>query len=188
MFKFGKDQKLIQRMLYDMFYTKVYKTAYFITKDPHLSQDILQETFIKAFNYYDTLQDKAKIESWMMSIATRTAIDVLRKKNKFNFSPLEEDLIDEFSMKNKVRESKVETEVEKRFLKKYIWEQIYTLPPEYRVVIVLKYIHGMKETEIADTLNIKLGTVKSRVHRAKSKMREAMERAEIRESIEGEIL
>lgn len=182
--KFRKKENDIQKLLYELFHRRVYKTAYFITKDPHVSQDILQETFIKAFRNIDSLADIEKAGAWLSSIATRTAIDTLRKQKRWNHSPLEDDLIESQSAFKEMASS-VETEIEKNILKQNMWVQINQLSPEYRAVIVLKYIQGLKEQEIADFLNVKVGTVKSRLHRAKSKMRSTIEKSE---DPEGEVL
>ncbi|WNF35041.1 RNA polymerase sigma factor [Bacillaceae bacterium IKA-2] len=182
--KFSKQDNEVQRLLYDMYYLRVYKTAYFITKDIHLSQDILQETFIKAFNRYDDLKDKEKVGAWLSSIAARTAIDALRSKKRRAYLPLENSLFDKKSV-NEQRISSVEQEVERNILKEKIWDHIDQLPSEYRVVIVLKYIHEMKDQEISDYLNIKVGTVKSRLHRAKYKMISSIKEVE---ELKGEFL
>ncbi|MDG5790163.1 RNA polymerase sigma factor [Evansella sp. AB-P1] len=160
-----------------MYYKKVYNTAYFITKDPQLSQDIMQDSFIKAFDKIDSLKDKEKLESWLISITTRTTIDALRKNKLRNHISIEE-----YNATNPGNSyNSVEYEVESIFLKKELREHLDGLPYDYRVVVLLRYIHEFKIHEISETLSIGEGTVKTRLHRAKKKLKEKLGKSSVLE-------
>src|SRR5690606_3748211 len=134
-----------------------------ITKDTHLSHDIVQETFIKAFKHIDRVKEPNKIGAWLSVIASRTSLDVLKKHK--NHSSILVDL------NKKQTEVVPENECDKFIMKLTVREKINELSPQHRVVIMLKYIKDMKETEIAENIGISIGTVKSRLNRAKIKLK-----------------
>jgi len=163
-----------ERIIFELFYEKIYKTAYFMTKDPHMSQDIAQESFIKAFKKIDTIKEPSKISAWLGTIATNTSLDYLRKRNRFNDIAVEEEHID-YITENNSRVSSVERLVELKYLKKTIQENMSLLRPEYKQILILKFEYGLKEKDISRLLGISEGTVKSRYHRAKQQLRVKLE-------------
>lgn len=167
-----KNEDEAKRVIFELFYNKVYQTAYFITRDPYLAQDVLQESFIKAFHYLDQLESGDKLEKWLTTITTRTAIDLLRKRKVWNGIPVDDQYL--HSLLEHPNHS-VEAEVEKGILKEWVKKGISELKPEYRAVIILKYILDLKDQEIADILNENIGTVKTRIFRAKKKLRDQLQ-------------
>lgn len=164
-----------------MFYKRVYDTAYFITKDQHLSQDVVQETFFKAFRKMHTLKDGGKLGAWLGTIATTTSLDLLRKAKQRNDTVVDDVYMNAIISKNQTATS-VEKIVEEKFIKEQLQSYVSKLtPPEYRQVVVLKYEYELKDEEIALELEISVGTVKSRLHRAKSKLRSLLERKHVKE-------
>lgn len=177
----SKSQAEFERVIFDMFYHRIYNTAYFIIQDRHLAQDVVQETFIKAFRHIDQVQDGKKIGAWLATIATRTAIDFLRKIKRQNDTPTEDVYIDEEVSKDQMKSSSVEKIAEDRFLKSLIKQNITKLKPEYKDVLVLKYEYSLKDEEIAETLELGISAVKSRLHRARLKLRTVLdEQPEVR--------
>lgn len=160
-----------EQYIFNTYYHKVYQTAYFIVRDEHIAQDITQETFLKAFQNLDSLKEDHKLGAWLGTIATRTAIDYIRKGKNRNDIPTEDVYID-IELTRSVPIPTVEDEVELLLLKDEIREHIAKLqPPEYREVLVLKYIYELRDEEIARYLNESLSAVKSRLHRARKKLR-----------------
>lgn len=169
-----KKNEDLHKSIYKEFYQKVLKTAFYVTKDPDLAQDVLQETFIKAFNQLDQLIDKNKIEAWLMTITTRTAIDMIRRLK--NWSNLFDDTMYLLNdLQEKVNNRSVSKIVEEKIIFETISKHILDLKPEYREVLVLKIIHDLKDEEIASSLQIRVGTVKSRIHRGKMQLRSAIQ-------------
>lgn len=158
------------RLIYDLFYDRVYRDAYFVIKDRYLAQDIVQDTFIKAYKHIDNLDKREKMGAWLSTIATRTAIDLIRKQNTWNGIPTE-DLMLDYRQTNCEVAASVETIVENELIQQVIIKKITELKPEYREVIVLKYIHELKDKDISKWTDIKEGTIKSRIHRAKKELR-----------------
>src|SRR5699024_218700 len=152
-----------EQILFEMFYGRVYRTAYMIVKDHHLAQDVVQETFAKAFNQLHRLKDPEKTGAWLGTIATTTAIDMIRKRNRW-IDVVTEDVYVEWELSSH-RSNSVEAEVERAFLIKSIRSHIFMLNENHKQVMILKYIHDMTDAEIAEELGIKIGTVKSRIFR-----------------------
>lgn len=156
-------------LIYEMFYPHVYKTAYFISRDHYTTQDIVQETFIKVFINIDKLEDSSKMQPWISTIATRTAIDFIRKQKRGK-----EFILDDFdTIKSSEKElaPAVEDEVELSLSTQIIRTEIGKLSLEYRSVLHLKYIEDLKDQEIANFLDLNVATVKTRIHRAKNQLK-----------------
>lgn len=171
------DDEQSKILLYELFYTYVYKIAYFITRDPHIAQDVLQETFIKIFTNIHKVDDGTKIKAWITTIASRTAIDFIRKQKRRNEFDIE-NVNDIVVNLNEIAFT-VEEEVERCLLCEEIREELNRLSPDHRIVLYLKYIHDLKDQEIASILEIKVATVKTRIHRAKNQLRRKLEMSSI---------
>ncbi|MBS4208914.1 RNA polymerase sigma factor [Bacillus sp. FJAT-50079] len=175
-----KDEES-ERVIFEMFYERVYYTAYYILKDRELAQDVVQETFVKAFAHMDTVKDGEKLGAWLAAIASRTAIDYVRKIKRWNEIVTEDVIINEQIIE---QASTVESIVEERALKELLLKEIDELKPDHKQVLILKYLYDMKYEEIAQALDLNIATVKSRTHRAKLKLREALEKQpDLREEI-----
>jgi RNA polymerase sigma factor (sigma-70 family) len=152
--------------MYGQFHKLIYHIAYTITKDAHLSQDIVQETFLKAYIKMDTLLDVTKTKSWLTSIARCTAIDFIRKESKRNEVYMEDDEDVQSIQDN----NPLEMEIEARFLKSSIQENIKRLPLSQQEVMSLKVTQDLSDGEIALKLNLSPSTVKTRFHRARKQL------------------
>ncbi len=175
--KFRKKAELSEqefRLIYDLFYDRVYRDAFFVVKDQYLAQDVVQDTFVKAFKYMDRLNDREKMGAWLSTIATRTAIDLIRKQSSWNGLPTE-GLVLEYVQSKQETASSADSVVEKKLKQTVIFEKITALKPEYREVLVLKYVHELKDKEISAFTDLKEGTIKSRIHRAKKELRMQIE-------------
>jgi RNA polymerase sigma factor (sigma-70 family) len=155
--------------VYLQFHRLIYHIAYKLTKDAHLSEDIVQETFLKAYRKWDTLIDFRKIQSWLSSIANRTAIDFIRKESKRR-----EDLVDDQEAYDSPflanSTGMVESEVDFHLLEEEIEEGIGMLPATQQEVLRLKAIQGLSDKEIAQKLDLNPATVKTRYHRARKQL------------------
>ncbi|MCH1627051.1 RNA polymerase sigma factor [Ferdinandcohnia quinoae] len=169
---FKKDQQA-ERILFEMFYNRVYRTAYMITNDHYLAEDVVQETFEKAFKALHKLKEPEKAGAWLGTIASTTAIDMIRKKKRRNDIATEDVYIDK-EMQKIESDSIVEAAIEEQFYKEIVRSNISKLKPEYKQVIILKYIYDMKDEEIANQLELKVGTVKSRIYRAKLMLKDSI--------------
>lgn len=172
LFKKKNDRKKeidYEKIIFEMHYERVYHAAYFVIQDKYLAQDVTQETFLKAFQKIDTLQDGNKLGAWLGTIATRTAIDLLRKIKRRNDILIEDVYIDEDHFDEEM--TSIEDKIEFQFLEKVIQKKIQVLePPGYREVLILKYEYELQDKEIAEALGISVSAAKSRLHRARKKL------------------
>jgi len=152
------------------YHDRVYRRAYGMVKDPHLAQDVAQETFLKAYRHLDSVHDERKAGAWLCKIATNAAIDLLRKHKSWNGIPVEDDRLQRMCG---AAESSPEEELLSKFRREALLAAVHRLRPDYRNVVLLKIGYGYKDAEIARRLNVSVGTVKSRFHRAKRMIRSA---------------
>lgn len=164
-----------ERVIFEMFYERVYFTAYYIVQDRDLAQDVVQDTFVKVFKHIHTVENGEKLGAWIAAIASRTAIDQLRKVKRRNDIVTEDVIINEQLAKENDFISSVEITVEKKLLKKILLQQIDQLKPEHKQVIILRYLHDMTYEEIANAIEINVATVRSRIHRAKIQLKKSIE-------------
>ncbi len=156
--------------LFQQYRDRVYRTAFYVVKDPHLAQDVTQETFLKAYRNIDSVREDGREGAWLTTIATHAAIDAVRKRNCWNGIPMENPYL---TVLVGTTESDVEEEVGKRLEREHLWKEITKMKREYREVLILKLHSGLKDGEIACLLKVSVGTIKSRVHRAKRILRKA---------------
>ncbi len=154
-------------ILYETFADKVFKVAMVITKDKYLAEDIVQETFIKAYNKIDSILDLEKMGAWLSTIASRTAIDLIRKEKRSGTILVDDIIFNE----NTKAINDVEQEIEYLWMKREITQEVLQLKPALRTAFLLKYKEDMKEEDIATHLQLPIGTVKSRLYRARQQIR-----------------
>ncbi|PLR95149.1 RNA polymerase sigma factor [Bacillus sp. T33-2] len=154
--------------LYSLYYKRLFCIGYSITRDKHQAEDVVHETFIKAFKKADTIEDESKVGAWLSSIAARTAIDFIRREKKKKGIPMEAAMIECLGIQ---MTQDVEEEVETGYLMGQINTVIKRLTLEQQDVLMLKIRHGLTEAEIARHLNVKPCTVKTRFYRARKKLK-----------------
>ncbi|SDZ09249.1 RNA polymerase sigma-70 factor, ECF subfamily [Evansella caseinilytica] len=154
--------------LYSQFYRRLFHIGYSITRDRHLAEDVVHETFLKAYLKAETIEDEGKIGSWLSSIAARTAIDVFRREKKKKGILMEQEMLDYLGEKMSFH---VEQEVETWFLEEQMKTAIRKLKLDYQNVLMLKLGYDLKEDEIAHVLHLKPSTVKTRIYRARKQLK-----------------
>ncbi|WP_010194947.1 RNA polymerase sigma factor [Bacillus sp. m3-13] len=157
--------------IYNEHYDRVLYVSFAVIRDRQLAEDNVQETFIKAFKKLDSLQEIDKVGAWLCVIATRTAIDFVRRERKNKGCPMELDVLD---CLGKEEGHNVAAEVEAKLLKEILDEKMEDFSMEDKKLLVLKMERGLKEREIANALEMNPATVKSKIHRARRKLKERM--------------
>ncbi len=158
----------------------VFSLIYRMVRDRTLAEDLAQEAFIRAFNAIGTYKTSYKFSNWILKIANNHTIDYLRKSKldtvSIHGSP-HATTADEISQTQLVIESRDENPheyVEHRELGGQIEDAIGHLREEYRTVIVLRHVEGYAYDEIADIMDLPLGTVKTYLHRARGELRKSL--------------
>ena len=150
---------------------RVYRLAYRLTGNQHDAEDLTQETFVRVFRSLHTYQP-GTFEGWLHRITTNLFLDQVRRRNRVRMDAMGESA-DRFENADQL--AAPERAYEHGNLDHDVQRALDDLPPEYRAAVVLCDIEGLSYEEIAVTLGIKLGTVRSRIHRARARLRESLE-------------
>lgn len=158
---------------------KIYRLAKNITQNDEDAEDVLQETFLKAYTHLDSFQGQSKFYTWLVRIAVNEALMKLRKRRTDKTVPLDEP--QDTGEDTVIREIAVwDQDPEKKFgseeLKKILDNAIDSLRPAFRTVFVLRDIEELSTEETAETLGISVPAVKSRLLRARLQLREKLTR------------
>jgi len=155
----------------------VFSLIFRMVRDRALAEDLAQETFIRAFRAISSYNPRYKFSSWIFKIANNHTIDYLRKRRldtvSIDGSP-HAVTGEEEAQTRLVVESTGEAPdryVEQRELGSQIEQAIGELRPEYRTVVLLRHIEGHSYEEIADIMDLPLGTVKTYLHRARAELK-----------------
>ena len=155
----------------------VFSLIYRMVRDRELAEDLAQETFVKVLNAVESYRPEFKFSSWIFKIANNTAIDHLRRRNldtlSLDGSPHAEtaDAVEATTLQISDGAESALEEVTARELGTQIERAIAPLRPEYRACILLRHVEGRPYEEIAEMLDLPLGTVKTYIHRARNELR-----------------
>jgi RNA polymerase sigma-70 factor, ECF subfamily len=159
----------------------VFSLIYRMVRDRELAEDLAQDTFIKVLNHIDRYRPEFKLSSWLFKIANNVAIDHLRRRQldtvSIDGSPHAQtaDAVEATRFDVVDQQESALDEMEARELGTSIERAIASLRPEYRSCIMLRHVEDRSYEEIAATLDLPLGTVKTYIHRARHELREALE-------------
>lgn len=163
-----------QQQVYKLFYGKMYGVCLRYTKNEDQAKDILQDGFIKVFNSIEKFNFQGSFEGWIRRIIVNTAIDFFRK-SKTDFLLLSEDqAMEDFS---ETVEDEEEEEGEYEFKASQVIEAMNQLSPAYRTIFNLYLFENLTHKEIAEKLDISVGTSKSNFAKAKKNLRKILIKA-----------
>ncbi len=154
------NDRLAQRDLYERYNRAMYTIAYRITGDFESANDVLQEAFVKVFRALPRFRQESTLGAWIKTIVVRTALTHI-KKQKFT-EPLD------YRAEQETVDWGTRLDVE------YLEKAIQQLPEGYRAVFVLIEVEGYAHKEVAEMLNISVGTSKSQLFYAKKRLRESI--------------
>ena len=155
----------------------VFSLIYRMVRDRERSEDLAQETFVKVLNALDSYRPEYKFSSWIFKIANNAAIDQLRRKELDTLSldgapdAVTSEQREGTSLQLADAAESPLQELEARELGSTIEHAIAQLRPEYRSCILLRHVEGYAYEEIAEMLDLPLGTVKTYIHRARTELR-----------------
>jgi RNA polymerase sigma-70 factor, ECF subfamily len=158
---------------------KIYRLAKHITQHEEDAEDVLQETFLKAFEHLGDFQGQSKFYTWIVRIAVNESLMKLRKRKSDRTVPLDEPL--DTGEDTVVREIAVwdenpEQKYSREELGQILDDAVQTLRPVFRTVFVLRDIEELSTEETAEALGISIPAVKSRLLRARLQLREKLSR------------
>ena len=148
---------------------RVYRLAYRLTGNVHDAEDLTHDVFIRVFRSLGTYTP-GTFEGWLHRITTNVFLDKMRRKQRIRFDALPDDAASRMAS----REPGPEQVFTDTHFDDDVQRALDALAPEFRAAVVLCDIEGLSYEEIAATLGIKLGTVRSRIHRGRAALRESL--------------
>lgn len=145
-------------------HSDLYRYAYWLCHEKQVAEDLVQETFLRAWRALDSLKDEKAAKSWLITILRRENARRFERK-RFEMSEYEESSITD------THSTSSEQEIEHHWLR----EKIALMPEEYREPLVLQVIGGFSGDEIADMLSLNKNTVMTRLFRARNQLKEALD-------------
>jgi len=165
--------------LVEQYQRKIFRLAMNITQNTEDAEDVLQETFLKAYQHLDGFQRNSKFYTWIVRIAVNEALMKLRKRRGDKFVSLDEPLEtgeEEVKREVAVWEGNPEDRYSQEEIRKILDEAVESLKPDFRTVFALRDIEELSTEETAEALGISVPAVKSRLLRARLALREKLTR------------
>ena len=171
-------EKLILR-----YQDRIYNVILKICANPHDAAELCQEVFVKAIENVRNFRQKSAFYTWLFRIAVNLTISYCKRKAKIKFHPIDEQYGQESEEGKRALKEFLQDKsspdpaalTQKKELCDLVIRTLEQLPEEHKAVLILRDIEGMDYAQIADVLGIELGTVKSRLSRARSNLKELLE-------------
>ncbi len=161
------------------FVDALYNTAYRMTRNAEDAEDLVQEAYLKAYKYYDKFEEGTNFKAWLFKIMKNTFINNYRKKQQAppqsDFADIEESFetqVSEEAGQKKIKNP--EEELLQDVLDEDVQRAIDELPPDYRMVVLLADLENFSYKEIAEILDVPVGTVMSRLYRGRRLLEKVM--------------
>jgi RNA polymerase sigma-70 factor (ECF subfamily) len=151
-----------ERTFYDSHVDRIYRLAYRMTGDSTLAEDFTQDTFVRAFDRLSSFQGKSALSTWLHSVAVSVILNGLRKIKKLHSR---EEGKEDLEMMGDTSQNPNPD------MKRLLYRAIDTLSDQLRLIFIMHDVEGYKHREIADSLDIPVGTSKARLARAHDELR-----------------
>jgi RNA polymerase sigma-70 factor (ECF subfamily) len=158
---------------------QLYGAAMRMTRNPQDAEDLVQETYMKAFAAFDSFTDGTNLKAWLFRILTNTYINIYRKRQRQPFQSGSDDLTDWQLHEVESHDSRglrsAEAEALDRLADADVVEALAKVPEDFRMAVYLADVEGFSYKEIAEIMGTPVGTVMSRLHRGRKLLRELLE-------------
>ena len=174
------DEEKAQRFERDAmpFLDQLYGAAMRMTRNPTDAEDLVQETYLKAFAAFDSFQEGTNLRAWLFRILTNTYINQYRRKQRQPYQASADELTD--WQLNDAQERitsaprSAEAEALDRLADSDVVEALAAIPEDFRLAVYLADVEGFSYKEIAEIMDTPVGTVMSRLHRGRKLLRESL--------------
>jgi RNA polymerase sigma-70 factor (ECF subfamily) len=191
MFGFNKKARIDPRTEFEALTLEhmdaLYGAALRLTRSARDAEDLVQDTYLKAFRFFDSFEKGTNIKAWLFKIQTNTFINKYRRKVKEREvaeAPPEDIALDRFVSSEQYRALKdPETDFFARLLSDEVIEALDQVPVDFRMVVILADIQGFSYKEIAEIVGCPVGTVMSRLFRGRRVLQKALYEYAVAEGI-----
>jgi len=158
----------------------LYTAALRMTRNPADAEDLVQETYLKAYRAFGTFQAGTNLKAWLYKILTNTFINSYRSRKRRPEQTELDDVEDLYlyrrlgGLEAAVAGRSAEEEVLEHFTESDVKRAIEALPEQFRMAVLLADVEGFSYKEIADILDVPIGTVMSRLHRGRKALQKAL--------------
>jgi RNA polymerase sigma-70 factor, ECF subfamily len=151
----------------------LYRVALRLTGDPSQAEDLVQDTMLKAYRSWRQYRPGTNAKGWLLTILRNTFINDYRRRK---LEPVAMDLeaVEPHAIYRSIEDTDPEGTFFSRIVDEKVLEAVDALPPDFREVLVLSDMEGMRYAEIAEALQLPIGTVKSRLFRARRQLQAAL--------------
>ena len=166
------------RELIERYQSQIYSLALRMVRRAEDAEDLTQETFVRMFRALARYDPARPFAAWLFTIASRLCIDHIRRRkvSPISLTQRERGSEEEYEIEVEdpgLRPDEVATHAEES---RRTADLIASLPPHYRIVVILRHVQDLSYEEIAEALHLPLGTVKARIHRARALLKARIER------------
>jgi RNA polymerase sigma-70 factor (ECF subfamily) len=156
---------------------QLYSAALRLTRNPSDAEDLVQETYLRAFRGFAGFEEGTNLRAWIYRILTNTFINAYRKKQREPIT-VQDDEIEEWYLYDRLSgagvEASAESEVLDRLPDEEVQRALEALPEGFRMAVLLADVEGFSYKEIAEILDVPIGTVMSRLHRGRKALQKAL--------------
>ncbi len=160
------------------FVDSLFNTAFRLTRNAQDAEDLVQETYLKAYRHYDKFQEGTNLKAWLFKIMKNSFINNYRKKQRVppqsDFADLEGSLESRVIQDGRGRIKDPEEEFLETIVDEQVQSALDSLPADYRMAVVLADLENFSYKEIAEILDVPVGTVMSRLYRGRKQLEAAM--------------
>lgn len=161
-----ENNEKAQLTLYNQYYRAMFNVSYRIVGDSYLAEDIMQESFLKAFRKLDSFSGNVTFGAWLKKIVINTSINELKKSNKYQFESLDDT--------TEIYDAKEESENYSELKVENVLKTIQSLKSNYKIILTLFFIEGYDLEEITGILNISNENCRTMMSRAKESLRKKL--------------
>lgn len=170
-----EGNQLSFQLLVERYQDRLFSIARHYTRNPVEVEDIVQEALLKAYRKLGSFQRQSSFSTWLYRVVVNTALDFLKRCGRSPVKAVEDpEVVPESSPP---RVTAPDARMEQEEVARVTQEVLLELPEIFRTVIVLREFEGLAYQEIADVLGISIGTVESRLFRARARFKEALLRS-----------